>query len=391
MTTSATIQRIITAAAGRGSSTLFDRAVGTYDGLVIGGASGLVADHALAGLTRLGMTPLALIDNNPAQWGRSVHGAPVMAPADAIARFPGAACVAAIFTHTPLRRQLSALGATRVVSYAPLFHKHPDAFLPYFAVADPAAIAADAAAVERAARIWGDQESADLYMAILDWFVTLNSDAVPPPLPAAETYFPDVLQLRPDEVFVDCGAFDGDTVLSYAAACGGRYGTIIALEPDPHTFTKLSARVADLERAVPMNAAAGARRGSIPFVAGGGLASHAASAGAQGIASTGALVNVDVVALDELAPRPTYVKMDIEGFELQALAGAHALLAAGETAFAVTLYHRMSDLWTIPLHIQDRAPGLKLFLRHYAEDWAETLCYAIPPDRVQRIRRAGQR
>jgi FkbM family methyltransferase len=391
VTTSATIQRIITAAAGGGSSTLFDRAVGAYEGLVIGGASGLVSEHTLWGLARLGMTPVALVDNNPAWWGKTVQGAPVMAPADAIAQFPGAAYVAAIFTHTPLRRQLSALGASRVVSYAPLFHKHPYQFLPYFAVDDPAAIATDAAAVARAAHIWGDQESADLYMAILDWFVTLNSDAVPPPLPAAETYFPGVLQLRPDEVFVDCGAFDGDTVLSYAAACGGRYGTIIALEPDPHTFVKLATRVADLDRVVPMNAAAGAGRGSIPFIAGGGLASHAASAGAQGMASTGRLVNVDVVALDELSPRPTYVKMDIEGFELEALAGAPALLAAGTTAFAVTLYHRMSDLWTIPLYIHDRAPNLKLFLRHYAEDWAETICYAIPPDRVQHIRGAGHR
>lgn len=387
MTRGETIQRIVGAAASRGSSKLFDLAVGAYNGLVIGGASGLVSAHMLAGLTRLGIMPVALVDNNPATWARTVGGVPVLAPADAVARYPGAAYVAAIFTHTPLRRQLSALGASRVVSYAPLFHKHPEAFLPYFAVDDPAAIVRDAHEVARAADIWGDEESADLYAAILDWFVTLNSDAVPGPLPAAETYFPEVLQLRPDEVFVDCGAFDGDTVLSYVAACGGEYGTIVALEPDPQTFAKLSARLASIDRAVPMNAAAGARRGTMPFVAGAGLASHAATAGAQGIAAGGALVDVEVVALDELSPRPTYVKMDIEGFELEALAGAHALLAGGETAFAVTLYHRMSDLWTIPLYIHDRAPGLKLFLRHYAEDWAETICYAIPPDRIREMRR----
>ena len=385
MTRGETIQRIVRAAAGGGSPKLFDRAVGAHDGLVIGGASGLVADHTLTGLTRLGMTPVALVDNNPAMWARTVRGVPVLAPADAVARYPDAAFVAAVFTHTPLRRQLSALGASRVVSYAPLFHKHADAFLPYFAVDDPAAIARDAAEVERAGDIWGDQESAELYAAILDWFVTLNSDAVPRPLPAAETYFPEVLQLRPDEVFVDCGAFDGDTVLSYLAACGGQYGTIVALEPDPQTFAKLSARLASIARAVPKNAAAGARQGRLPFVAGAGLASHAATAGAQGMAANGSLVDVEVLALDRLAPRPTYVKMDIEGFELEALAGAHTLLAGEETAFAVTLYHRMSDLWTIPLYIHDRAPGLKLFLRHYAEDWAETICYAIPPDRVREI------
>jgi len=271
------------------------------------------------------------------------------------------------------------------VSYAPLFHKYPDTFLPYFAVDDPAAIAGDAEAVRQAAHIWADEESSALFTSILDWFVTLNSDAVPGPLPAAETYFPDVLRLRHDEVFVDCGAFDGDTVLTYAAACGGRYGTIVAIEPDPGTFARLTGRLAALDRTRAMNAAVGASRGSIPFVASGALSSHAASAGAQGIEAGGPLVNVAVVTLDDLEPRPTYVKMDIEGFEREALAGGRGLLSGGETAFAVTLYHRMSDLWQIPLYIHRCAPDLRLFLRHYAEDWAETICYAVPADRVHTV------
>lgn len=387
MTSIEAIQRIVAAAAGGQTAAAFDRAVGAHDGLIVAGASGLVSDHTLAGLSRLGIAPLALVDNNPAMWGRTIGGVGVLAPADAIARYPDAAYVAAVFTHTPLRRQLSKLGAARVVSYASLFHKYADAFLPYFAVDDPSAIARDDEAVLKAGRIWADEESAALFTSILDWFVTLNSDQVPGPLPAADTYFPDVLRLRPDEVFVDCGAFDGDTVLSYAAACAGRYGTIIAIEPDPGNFEKLSGRLAPLDRARALNAAVGAARGSIPFVASGALSSHAASAGAQGIETGGPVVNVDVITLDELQPRPTYVKMDIEGFEREALAGGRDLLSGGATAFAVTLYHRMSDLWQIPLYIHQCAPDLRLFLRHYAEDWAETICYAVPADRVRHVPR----
>jgi FkbM family methyltransferase len=382
VTTTPAIQRIVAAASAAAASELFDRAVGPHEGLVIAGASGLVAEHTLAGLRRLGIRPLALVDNNAALWGGTKEDVAVMSPADAVRRYPDAAFVAAIFTHTPLRRQLAQLGASRVVSYAPLFHRHPGAFLPYFAVDDPAALASEADAVQSAAGIWADEESARLYAAILNWFVTLDSDAVPGPLPAKDTYFPDVLRLRPDEVFVDCGAFDGDSVLAFAEVCRRRYGTIIALEPDPVTFTRLSARVSSLERTIAMNAAAGARRGSIPFVASGALSSHAVSAGAQGLAPGGPLVDVEVVTLDDLAPRPTYVKMDIEGFEREALAGGRGLLASGETAFAVTLYHRMSDLWQLPLYIRDAAPDLRLFLRHYAEDWAETICYAVPAGRV---------
>ena len=271
-----------------------------------------------------------------------------------------------------------------MISYAALFHKFPDLFLPYFAVDRPLVIHQETRTIADVANLWADEESRILYAAILKWFVTLASESVPAPSPSAVTYIPDFLQLREDEVFVDCGAFDGDTVLQYVRASRGRYQEIIALEPDPQTFQELATYAKTLERVTPLNAGAGAENGKIPFVAGGLMSSHAASAGAAGFSAPDELVDVDLIRLDDLSPRPTYVKMDIEGFERQALAGARGLLSAGKTAFAVTLYHRTSDLWQIPRFINEVAPGLRLYLRHYAEDWAETICYAVPPDRLIR-------
>lgn len=364
-------------------SGLFDRIVGNYDGLVVAGATGLIADHVLEGLARRNVRPVALVDNNHQLWGRTIRGLSVMAPDEAVRRYPDAAYVAAIFTHTPLRRQLTSLGATRVVSYAHLFHRWPEAFLPYFAVEDPTAMLHDADDVRRAATVWADDESALLYASIINWFVTLNSEPVPQPLPARETYFPEMLAARSDEVFVDCGAFDGETTLTYATRSTGRYRSIIALEPDPLTFPRLSTATKTVDRVTAVNAAAGARAGLMSFVAAGSSSSHAAAAGPKGLAGRGPVVEVSVVRLDDLRPEPTYVKMDIEGFEREALAGARELLAGGNAAFAVTLYHRMSDLWQLPLYIHQHAPQMRLFLRHYAEDWAETICYAIPACRVR--------
>jgi FkbM family methyltransferase len=379
-----TVRRAVATANNRQMQGLFAEKVGDYDGLVVAGASGLIAERTLGGLARLGTPPVAVVDNNPALWGTSVHDVSVLPPEVAISRYPNAACVAAVFTHTPLRRQLEQLGALRVVSYALLFHRESAIFIPYFAIDDPRNMAADAQAVADASTIWADEESAQLYASIIEWFVTLNSDAVPRPSAPANTYFPDFVQLQEDEVFVDCGGFDGDTVLTYWAKCGGRYKKIIAIEPDPTNSAKLLSRVAGLERTSVITGAVSDRSGTLSFEAVGGLASHASSAGAAGLSLAGTHLEVAAVALDELLPRPTFVKMDIEGFELDALAGARELLSGDHTAFAVTLYHRMSDLWRIPLYIHSIAPELRLFLRHYAEDWAETVCYAVPADRVRK-------
>lgn len=67
---------------------------------------------------------------------------------------------------------------------------------------------------------------------------------------------------------------------------------------------------------------------------------------------------------------------------MEALRGSISLLQSHDTVFAVALYHRMEDLWSVPLFIRSAAPALKLVLRHYAEDWSETVCYAIPGNRL---------
>jgi len=93
--------------------------------------------------------------------------------------------------------------------------------------------------------------------------------------------------------------------------------------------------------------------------------------------------NVTCTKLDNvLMEPPTYIKMDIEGAELEALWGARKLLKEHKPVLAICAYHTSDHLWEIPLLIHAIQPDYKLHLRRYAEGAWELVWYAIPAERV---------
>src|SRR4029077_3188865 len=141
------------------------------------------------------------------------------------------------------------------------------------------------------------------------------------PSPGADVqYFPpDLVTVAPDECFVDCGAYNGDSLSDFLDHCGGDFRRVIAFEPDPVNLAGLQKRVQDegmlCGRAAIYSAVVGAANGTVQFNAN-GLASASLCEG-DGLA-------VSCVALEDIlsAEEPTFIKMDIEGAELDALAGA---------------------------------------------------------------------
>lgn len=74
--------------------------------------------------------------------------------------------------------------------------------------------------------------------------------------------------------------------------------------------------------------------------------------------------------------------MDIEGAEKNALRGAYNIITNEHPVLAICAYHERHDLWTIPLLIDSIYNGYSFFLRPHANDCYETVCYAIPKERI---------
>lgn len=73
----------------------------------------------------------------------------------------------------------------------------------------------------------------------------------------------------------------------------------------------------------------------------------------------------------------TFIKLDIEGAEMDALIGARMSIKKWKPRLAVCVYHRREDLVEIPLYIHGLVPEYKMYLRHYSTCRAETVLYCI--------------
>ena len=91
---------------------------------------------------------------------------------------------------------------------------------------------------------------------------------------------------------------------------------------------------------------------------------------------------VQAVSLDNLIPRSipiNYIKMDIEGAELNALQGSYQIIKAFTPHLAICIYHKPSDLWEIGLWVHQNFGGRYSFhIRTYAEQSFETVLYCLP-------------
>jgi FkbM family methyltransferase len=361
-----------------------DRILAGVDGKVVLFGLGSLGRRALRCLREIGVEPVACSDNNEQLWASHFYGLEVLPPSVATGRFgASAAFFVTIWTaqhrFVETRRQLQDLGASIVWSGAPIYWRFSDNFLPYFAQDLPHKVYAEAREVLEAGRIWGDQPSSDLYLAQIRWRALGDYDGLPPH--EEHTYFPhDLFDIHAKEAFIDCGAFDGDTLRAFLARCEGRFQSIVAIEPDRISFTKLQSYISGLPvtarsgiRAV--HGAVGATNGVLRFQDTGDVTSRSRADGDS-------LVPSNTLSAICESQRVSLIKMDIEGAEFEALEGAAPIIARDHPILAVCVYHRQDDLWRLPLLIRRLGADYRLFLRMYESEGWQTVAYAVPPERL---------
>ncbi|OON92906.1 MAG: hypothetical protein ATN32_09255 [Candidatus Epulonipiscium fishelsonii] len=186
-------------------------------------------------------------------------------------------------------------------------------------------------------------------------------------------YFDDIVNLSPNEVFVDLGGLDGETSIEFAKRTNYTYKQIYIFEPDPINYEKTINNInnLNLKNVEVFNLGGWSEKDTLSFASNGTGQSKIDNKGTYKI-------NVD--SLDNvLGDTPvTFIKMDIEGAELEALIGAAEIIKKYKPQLAISIYHKPTDIFEIPLYIKSLVPEYKLYIRHYS--WyteCETILHAF--------------
>lgn len=339
-------------------------------GIVCYGA-GRFAGAVIKSWRSLDLSPRYCVDSNRLLWGTTIQDIPVLQP-DVLFHDPARplAVIAAMQTHQ--------IESVLTENDIPFLYSEHDGSMGY----TPGHwLYQHWGALEAVYEALGDDSSRSVLLAVVkarifqNFNFPMRGNFFTSEIAVFPQYFPDDLfSFQEGEMLIDCGAFDGDTLVSFAAAmrrAGVAQWRAMAFEPDPNNIEliKSNLKKTGIDNAMIINAAVGGCNKTA------NLTDYFNCRSQQDDHS------VDVVTLDSALAKikPALIKMDVEGDEISVLEGAFQTITNHHPKIAVCVYHKSHHLIDIPLFFMKHFSGYKLYLRHHSPGtlW-ETVLYASP-------------
>jgi FkbM family methyltransferase len=352
--------------------------------LVIYGA-GTFGRMALDFLRDVGVEPVLVVDARADQIRGSDawQGTELLTPDEVPEQLRSEALLAvSIVTApvTPIMKELQGQGWRQIVP----FYDVAESFRPNHPLsngwfADPLQ-PADRIGIAECLDAWADDLSRAHHLTFLAWrlarqewrFAGLSVDN------SNRFFIPEVLAaLAEDDLLLDAGAHHGSVSAVFLAATGAG-SRIVAFEPDGENADRYADWVASLPdevgsrielRRTALDAIPHSRR----FHGGLGFMSQFAKTG-QADVLTG--------TIDAAGLAPGFIKLHLEGGELDALKGGFASIARSRPVIAATVYHDADGLWRTARWMRENLTDYVLLMRTHSWCGTGAVIYAIPGERM---------
>ncbi|MTJ83897.1 MAG: FkbM family methyltransferase [Telmatospirillum sp.] len=231
-------------------------------------------------------------------------------------------------------------------------------------------------------RGWADATSRAHYLQFIAWrrlrqeWVFANA-----PINCSDRFLiPEVISALPTEMtFLDAGAHHGEVSRSLMEL-RPRFQEMLLVEPDSDSFLRINKWCGTLEETVRSRmtvhrCALGAGAGIERFCDGFGYSSKLCPSGE---------VDVSVKAVDDFDCSASYIKMHLEGGEMQALLGAKKMINACHPIVAMTSYHNELGIVDLPYHLIFETVSCKetykFYFRLHSWGGVGSVIYAVPQE-----------
>ncbi len=169
----------------------------------------------------------------------------------------------------------------------------------------------------------------------------------------------DIIPSCQEEVFVDLGAFNGDTVEDFIKIYGDNYKKIYAYEMTEQSMRELKERVKNYPRIIYEQKAVSDEVGM------GSIKIHEISTSSNQL-ELEEIGEIEVTSLDDdINEKITMIKMDIEGSELKALKGAENHIIKDKPKLLLSVYHGYEELLTLWEYLEKLDLSYHYYLRYY--------------------------
>ncbi|MGV3550819.1 FkbM family methyltransferase [Rhizobium sp.] len=320
---------------------------------------GFLGRWAITALPEAGIRLSTCYDGNAALAGEIVGGVPVRSPGSLKADGPAFAFITARHAVRPVAERLHALGVANISA---------DAFF----------VARDFASFRAFHDGLADDRSRKVLAAVLETMLT-GDRAQLLDVFEKDQYFalPQFCGLE-KEVYVDAGAYVGDSLERFVWTHYGVFDRAIAFEPGSRQFAALKIRS---DRLVTEWALDAGQIELVPAALGASAGiEHAATQSGQmtSLAVGSGTEEIRIVRLDDhmAGGRVSFLKADVEGMEMPLLEGAAETIRRHRPKLAICVYHYPTDIPVISRYLQSLVPDYRFALRHHSPQLMETVLYA---------------
>lgn len=328
---------------------------------------------ALKLLKENGVEIYAFCDNDPNKQGTTIKELPVLAPNELKHMEQEVFVIINDSFYKEKQEQIKQLNMSHIHTF------RFDVFNPLFKGFTKKYVLDHLKMFEKSYQLLEDEESRNVFCGVLNSVLTGDLSYYEEVMTSTQQYFQkNLIPKLENHIFVDIGAYNGDTIEQFLEFTDGKYERIYAFEPIHSSAELIKENLKGLPNFELYEVAASNKKDKCAYYCN----DYGELTMATTIQSQGANDDIQYFYTDTIdkvinGKRVTFMKMDIEGSELEALQGASETIKTNHPYLAICVYHKKEDLIDIISYCKKLVPEYKLYLRHHSITPCDTVLYCL--------------